>query len=272
MKKNIFFIIAVLTFFSSSFAHAEIITGGSAGGMAIKYTYRTLDAKGKEVYKSNTSWGQGLKTEIHENDTDFDKSYATCVDLLTTFKTGTEYVGYNLLDTSVTFMSELQKSSVVSLFSHAYGTLETGKLDWKKEMTYNQINVMAFQLSVWEILMENPTDASYSLSDGWFYTTGPGTINDANTAKYEDAFALANTWLSAVNDTSGSLWNELGYQAVAYDYTLWVPENGKSFSQSLVTVAPAATPEPASMFIFGAGLFGLGFFGRNRFRLMENAG
>lgn len=260
-------IITFLTLFAlcvSTSTQAEIInTGQGTGAASGQYTalYRALDTKGNEVFKEKTIWGTGLNAAIVDDAGNIDQSFAVCVDLLTNFKAGTEYYAYDLFDSAVSFISDSQKADIVSLVSHTYESLFTDKLNWRGDVVMVGAGIRAFQFSLWEILQEDPT-GSYGLSDGWFQLLSGS--NETNQAYLDEAVALAESWLAAVSDTTGTLWDEMGYAAVDYDYTVWIAADGKSVSQSLLTVAPAATPEPASMLIFGVGLAGLGLIRHRR--------
>lgn len=246
------------------FVRADIINTGQGTGAAAgqyKALYRTLDAKGNEIFKEKTIWGTGINAAIVDSSGNVDQSFAVCVDLLTNFKAGTEYNAFNLFDSEVFFMSEKQKMDIVSLVSHTYEGLFTDKLNWRGDVVMVASGIRAFQFALWEILQEDPF-GTYGLDDGWFQLLSGS--NETNQAYLDEAAALADSWLAAVSDTSGTLWSEMGYNAVDYDYTVWIAADGKNVSQSLLTVSPTATPEPASILIFGIGLAGLGIIRRQK--------
>lgn len=268
MTKTTLTVLSTLFFLCiSTFVQADIINTGQGTGAAAgqyKALYRTLDSKGNEVFKEKTIWGTGINAAIVDDAGNVDQSFAACVDLLTNFKAGTEYNAYDLFDSEVFFITEQQKTDIVSLVSHTYEGLFTEKLNWRGDVVMVASGIRAFQFALWEILQEDPSGA-YSLSDGWFQLLSGS--NETNQAYLDEAMALADSWLAAVSDTSGTLWSEMGYDAVDYDYTIWIPADGKSVSQSLLTVAPAspaATPEPASILIFGVGLAGFGLIRRRK--------
>ncbi len=266
MKTTVLVFVFFLGLACCSSVNAEIINSGRGTGSAsgqYKATYRALDTKGREVFKEKTIYGTGLNAAITDVDGNVDQSFAACVDLLTNFKVGTAYSGYDLWSSDVSFISDQQKTDIVSLVSHTYEGLFTNKLNWQGDVVMVSSGIRAFQFSLWEILLENP-EGAYGLDDGWFQLVSGS--NATNQAYMEEAMVLANSWLAAVSDTTGMLWNEMGYSAVDYDYTVWIADGGKNVSQSLLTVSPAATPEPASIMILGIGLAGLAFAAKRRKR------
>jgi PEP-CTERM motif len=107
------------------------------------------------------------------------------------------------------------------------------------------LNSVAFQLAIWEIVMETPGNALNVLSTA----TNKGNFYAARTQATSAAFLSANLWLSQLNGT-GPLAKGL---VVLQNGTFGVQGSG---SQDLL--AFAAVPEPASwaMLIAGFGLVG----------------
>lgn len=119
-----------------------------------------------------------------------------------------------------------------------------GRLAWLYN-TYNPTvnsswRAAALQLAIWEIVMDNNND---DLSGGSIRTT-------ANTSA--NIVSLANSMLQAsVGQSSTGI-------------VFWVPNQGSSTSQTLLSAASVAAPEPSAALLLGVGLVALGVMRRRK--------
>ncbi|MFN0102676.1 MAG: hypothetical protein ACKV2U_11370 [Bryobacteraceae bacterium] len=112
--------------------------------------------------------------------------------------------------------------------------------------TYNPIltqgwEAAALQIAIWEVVLDNNDD---SLHSGLMQITGNTNAQ---------AYALAGSMLYA----------SAGQSSTGINF--WVPNRGPSYSQTLLSAAPAPlteTPEPSYRLLLGAGLLLIGFLRR----------
>lgn len=261
-----------VVFFASS-VRAEIIDGG--GGVNTRFiaqyntNYKTPEAEVK--MKAHKLWGTGLQVDIfedaeHKADVRENVKYtirdtAFCVDMGTTFVSGSEYTWCDLFSSTLKAFTAQQKNDIANLFSYAYGEVFGEGLTWRKESPIISTNMKAFQFALWEIIMES-SDNDYSLNDGWFYVDGIHVAEtDASYDKdYEAVITQANKWLDAVSDPTNALWADMGLEATDYMYTVWIASGAPS--QMIITVEEGnrtteTTPEPATLLVLALGLGGL---------------
>ncbi|MDR2440120.1 MAG: PEP-CTERM sorting domain-containing protein [Planctomycetaceae bacterium] len=162
-----------------------------------------------------------------------------------------------------TLYSQMQKQQLNSLFSHVYLSLYDSDYDKTSQL---------LQLAVWEIIHES-TDDVLSLRSGSMYVdkvlmiqNGPNGENqnywDQSGIILNETLTILDSWFNAIANNS---WSELGYQYTNLPLTVYLAEGGNHASQTFIsTVAPAATPEPATMLIFTLGLAGLPALLRHR--------
>jgi len=110
------------------------------------------------------------------------------------------------------------------------------------DLVDDSVSAGAFQLAAWEITTE--TGASLGLGDGFFQVT-------SNRANSNSAEALANTWLTNLNNDT---WTYTGENYVILN---------ASGTQDLLTNVPAV-PLPASGMLLLGGLVGAGAFARRK--------
>jgi len=160
---------------------------------------------------------------------------------------GQEYNPIALNSTSVDIYSDAQKNQLSSLFGHAYSSAF--------DLNGNILNVdyaQAMQLAIWTILHEGT--GNYNILEGSFRLVDNYTLSVVN---------ATNSILDAV--LGNISWEAIGMDVFTdYDLTVYIAEGGKNVSQTLISVTGSpnreevATPEPATMLIFGLGLAGLG--------------
>ncbi|MDR3198151.1 MAG: hypothetical protein LBU34_09820 [Planctomycetaceae bacterium] len=174
---------------------------------------------------------------------------------------------------SSTLYTQMQKQQLNSLFSHVYLSAYSPN----GEMLGNLASQL-FQLAVWEIIHES-TDDFLSLRSGDMYVDrvlvvkqGPQGENqnywDDSGTILEESLTLLDSWFDAIVNDS---WLELGYEYTNLPLTVYLAEGGNDVSQTLIsTVAPAATPEPATILIFAFGVSGLPVLLRYKKLRMKN--
>ena len=197
---------------------------------------------GATIWNGGTSQSVLVTPMLVDNLTTDQTLMAFCGDFTVTTSpafgssTGEAYGAHGLFSPSLTLYSDLQRSMVNDLFSHAYATA----FDLDGNVISNA-NAQALQLAVWEVLTE--AGPSMDISSGSFYATGLGS----------GVASLTNTWLNVLS--GASTWDSLGLTAMTYDMTVYVADGGVHASQTLISITgpPPVVPEPATMLIFGIG-------------------
>jgi len=221
---------------------ASLLTLASVATQAASITLKydnNLAAEGAPTGRIYSSYGT---PNVYAGEFDFSTSNNTsgiaewddglsafCVEIGTTLKTtATQYTvnsGVNLMDYFGTAGSHINR-----LFSNYYDDAQTSKY-----------NGAAFQLALWEIINEWPSNA-YSM-----------TSNAFKSDYFAGARTTAQNWLNTLSDTN--------LATGKYDFHLLEAGN----SQNLLTVTTASVPEPASLLLLMTGLFAL-FRARRRVR------
>lgn len=157
----------------------------------------------------------GNTTDIIEWD---DGLSAFCVQIDTVLKTNA--TTYSVTDGLGAFAASPQGAQIDRLFSNYYEVSQASKL-----------NSAAMQLALWELTHEDT--GSYSLYNG-----------DFQSGYFSGAKALANSWLSSLDENSLS---------GVYNFHSLTAGN----SQDLLTVTKVDVSEPGSLLLLGAGLLAL---------------
>lgn len=175
---------------------------------------------------------------------------------------GQEYNAMALNSPSMTLYTQIQKEALNSFFSHVYSTVYdiNGNI-------IDDANAYFYQLVVWEIAHE--TNESWDIASGTFGITNAATYTPDHSSSFVDddyyntAVSTMNSWFNAI--TGSITWESIGYGTVTdHELTVYVAEGGTNISQTFISVVSPVTPEPATMLMFGIGLFALPLLRRAR--------
>jgi hypothetical protein len=257
----VFFVILAFTL---NIVRADVLYSDPANHTLPSYAFHTPTNE-----PNNASCANGINVI---NDTTDQAFRLFCGDINTVTSSGFSdpAVGQNYgamsLD-SCSLYTDQQKEQLNSLFSHVY----LSAYEPNGAMLGNLASQL-FQLAVWEIIHES-TDDVLSLRSGNMYVDkvliikqGPNGENqnywDNTGVVLEESLSLLDSWFNAIANNS---WSELGYEYTNLPLTVYLAEGGNHVSQTFIsTVAPAATPEPATMLIFALGLSGVPVLLRHR--------
>ncbi|MDR3110016.1 MAG: PEP-CTERM sorting domain-containing protein [Planctomycetaceae bacterium] len=250
-------IVALMTVAAfASYAKADTLHYDKQEGMLLDHRFEYYD----NITGQNSYWEYTSAFKAN-SDTLGDTFRLFCVDQHThtssTFdsKFGQTYYTDALNSESMTLYNQTQKDALNSLFSHVYSTVFDTNGDY---INKSSVGAFVYQMAVWEIVHEQ--SGVYAIDSGTFGVKSAKTGSADDIDFYNSAVGLANSWFDAI---AGNVnWDLIGYDTVTnYDLTIYVAEGGKDISQTFISVVnteDAATPEPASMLIFGLGIAGLG--------------